>query len=812
MTARDRIPTSNRSPAATRPSAGPDEATERCRGFVLQPGYRIERHPSGGRAIVELYGRLDSGESFLIRDRRPRPSFWIRTDDAESARQLGARDIEASERVDFAGEPLSELFVGTPPDAPILRDRLQDAGIRCFEADVRFAMRYLIDRDVRGALRIRGKSQPGPRIDRVFDEPTIEPDDWVPSHLRTLSFDIETDMRGERVFALALEGCGTSEVLLVPHPEAKTVPRDATVVDDERELIRAFEQRVEQLDPDVLTGWNISDFDVPVLERAAQRVGLGVLTLGRGHGRLRRFSGKDRREATRVTVPGRLVLDGLHLLRTSFVRMERQTLDFVARQVLGEGKTLAGAQRGETIQEWHRSDPERLVEYNRHDARLVLEVLDRLQLIELAVERSRLTGLPPDRVSGSVAAFDFLYLSRLRKRDVAAPSVGAHDFPATPQSGGHVLRPLPGLYENVLVLDFRSLYPSLIRTFQIDPLGYLGQDDDRSTGDSLVDAIRAPNGAWFRRDIGILTEVLDELFPRRAAAQQAGNQVASQAIKILMNSFYGVLGTSVCRFYNPHLANAITSFGRELLLWCKDRLESAGHPVLYGDTDSLFVESGAATTEQAQRLGRQLVEGLDEELARYVASRWRCESRLELEFEKVYRRLFLPPLRHGGGGAMKRYVGLTEIDGEDRVVFTGMEAVRSDQTELAKQAQAEIYRRLFFGEPLEQWLAGLVARLRAGELDDRLVYRKSLRKDPSAYTATTPPHVAAARKLSGQPGREIEYVITTSGPEPAEEQGSPFDHQHYVDKQIRPIAEPVLEILDLDFETVIGDATQIRLF
>ena len=105
------------------------------------------------------------------------------------------------------------------------------------------------------------------------------------------------------------------------------------------------------------------------------------------------------------------------------------------------------------------------------------------------------------------------------------------------------------------------------------------------------DPIVAPNGAAFRRQPGILTQILDELFPRREAAKAVGDRVASQAIKILMNSFYGVLGTPACRFHNPELANAITSFGREVLLWSKARIESFGKRVLYGDTDSLFVES-----------------------------------------------------------------------------------------------------------------------------------------------------------------------------------------------------------------------------
>jgi DNA polymerase-2 len=769
-------------------------------GFILQSTYRIE----SGRPVVLIHGKLKTGASFLVRDTRFVPYFYVRRSDAGRARDLGATvDLEGPPRTALHGGPVARVTLQRPQDAPPLRDRLTSAGIECLEADVRFAYRYLIDHGIRSTTKIRGTCRPGDGIGAVFDNPTLEPADWSPE-LTVLSLDIETDPAAGRLLSVGLAGCGAAEVLLLTSPR-QSCPPGAVACRTERELLQRLVRRIRELDPDVLTGWNVIDFDLDFLSRIAGRTGV-ALELGRGPGVLRVRRSEGWRGGSQAQVPGRVVLDGIALLRGASVRMESYALNAVAREVLGKEKTVSGADRVEEIQRMFASDRQAFVEYNLQDCRLVLEILDRLHLIDLTVERSLLTGMPPDRVAASIASFDFLYLSELRRRSIVAPSVALTSADDSQSSGGHVLEPAPGLHRNVLVLDFKSLYPSIIRTFQIDPLGRLPRP---GVGD---DPIVAPNGAAFRREPGILPRLLEDLVPRREAAKQAGDEVASQAIKILMNSFYGVLGTAACRFASPHLANAITGFGREILLWSRSRIEHYGHRVLYGDTDSLFVLSGVEDPSEAGRLGVTLVDRLNRDLRRYVRDTWRVNSRLELEFERLYLRLLLPAVRHGTAGARKRYAGLVQGTDGPHVVFTGMEVVRRDWTRLARRVQRELYERLFFDLAVEEYLLDVVRDLRAGKLDDALVYRKTLRKKMDEYIASTPPHVAAARKMTGRPGRIIEYVITGAGPEPTSERSSPIDHEHYVQKQIRPVAEPVLSLLGLDFDRVIGDDSQLSLF
>ncbi len=771
------------------------------RGFILHPTYRVE----AGAPVLHLYGRLEDARPFLVRERRLVPRFYVESQDSERARTKGAVRQAPTDQVTLAGRPVARVEVAEPGDVPALRERLARAGVATYEADVRFAMRHLIDRGIRGSVEIRGEGRETPGTGVVFEDPELVPADWTP-RLRVLSIDIETDPLARRLLAIGLHGCSASEVLLLT-AEGRPCPDGARPFATQRDLLQGFCARVRELDPDVLTGWNVVDFDLAVLDRVA-RAERVPLALGRGPEPLRLRPMAGTRGALQASLPDRVVLDGIRLLRGAFVRMDDYGLDAVARAVLGEGKTLAGHGRAEEILRLFEEDRERLVLYNRTDARLALEILERLRLVELAVERSRLTGLPLDRVASSIAAFDFLYLSALGRRHVVAPSVRASGETVEPQTGGHVLEPLPGLYTNVVVLDFKSLYPSLIRTFEIDPLNLIRPE----AGQAGDEAIVAPSGAAFARRKGLLSEILDELMPRREEARRAGDTVKSHAIKILMNSFYGVLGTPACRFYDPRLANAITGFGRELLLWCQARIEKGGRRVLYGDTDSLFVETGAADAAAARGVGESLAAELNRDLERHIQARWRVTSRLELAFDRLYLRLCLPAMRGGTAGARKRYAGLVDAAAGARVVFTGMEAVRGDWTELAKQVQRELYARLFGDRPVFEYLRGVVAELRNGAHDDLLVYRKALRKPPEAYTATTPPHVAAARKMPGKTRGRVAYVVTTDGPEPADERRHPIDYEHYVERQLRAVAEPVLLLLGQDWDDVSGSRKQLSLF
>jgi DNA polymerase-2 len=767
------------------------------RGFILQPTYRVRRD----RPVVQLYGRLEDGPPFLVEDDRFRPYLFLRARHLELLRSEPDLAAERTRLVDFAGEPVAKVTVPVPGAVPPLRARLREAGAPVYEGDVRFAYRYLIDHGLRGAAAIRGEAKPDAAGLVHFRNPELEPASFRPE-LRVLSLDIETSPDASRIFSLALAGPDVEEVHLVS--QAPVAGAVAHV--DERSLLEAALARIRSLDPDVLLGWNVVDFDLRVMDHRCARLGL-PFHLGRAAEAVGFQQDRGFTRQSRALVPGRMVLDGIALVRDA-LRLEDYRLDTVSRAVLGRGKLLdsEAPDSAEEIARLYREDPAALVAYNLEDARLVLEILEKEGLLALTVERSLLSGMQLDRVGASVASFDLVYLPELRRRGVVAPSVDPERERAGVQ-GGAVLDSRPGIFHDVAVFDFKSLYPSLIRTFNLDPLAW-------SRGRREEDAIVGPNGARFSRREAILPDVVVGFLERRQAAVRRGDRHADQAIKIMMNSLFGVLGTPACRFFQPEIANAITGFGQAILHWTRAAFEELGVPVLYGDTDSVFVhlrrdEPG----EEAQREAESLRARVEAAVADRVRREHGVEPRLTLDLECVYERFFMPRVRGGAGGSKKRYAGWTG----GKLEIVGLESVRRDWPPVARRLQEGMLLHLFRDEEVLPFVRDLVQRVRAGELDRELVIVKRIRKGSlDRYTKATPPHVQAARKAGAALGSGgiVRYVVTESGPEPVfpgRELPAAIDRAHYVEKVLRPIADAILREQDLCFDEALGLPRQMSL-
>jgi DNA polymerase-2 len=765
-----------------------------ARGFVVQPTYRVR----GGVPVVQLYGRLETGEPFLVEDDRFRPYFFApRGTEALLTAEPDVR-VAPSELRDLAGRPLLRVETNVPAAVPRLRERLAAAGHTALEADVRFVYRYLIDHGIRATLGIHSRGVQGDDGLVRFTNPELagEPADVA---LRSLSLDLETTPDASRIFAAALAGCGVEEV----HVVARRAVTGAIAHPEEPALLQALVARIRALDPDLLLGWNVVDFDLRVLIARCEANSLPC-HLGRAHEAPRLLADPGPMRQSRAEVPGRMVLDGIALVRDA-LRLPDYRLDTVARHLLGRGKQIdpdAPDAAQEILRMW-REDPEALVAYNLEDARLVPEILAKEGLLDLAVERSRLSGMQLDRVGASIASFDLLYLPELRRRGFVAPSVDAERKQEVLR-GGTLLEPRPGLHHRVAVFDFKSLYPSLMRTFSLDPLAHARAGEGAVDAPNGAGTVTAPNGARFSPTDAILPTVLARFRERREEAKARGERHVDQAIKIMMNAMYGVLGAASCRFFEPAIANAITGFAQQILYWTRDAFEAAGVSVLYGDTDSVFVQLGRGSDAE------QLRGAVETNIGERIQTAYGVPSQLELELEGVFEHLLLPRVRGGGKGSKKRYAGWQG----GKLVVVGLEAVRRDWPDLAHRLQEGMLERLFTGRDPAPFVRDTVAELRAGARDAELVYVKRVRKGALERYEANAPHVQAARKAGRVPGGVIRYVITRSGPEPVLP-GRPLppaiEHAHYVEKVVRPVAESILEAVGSSFDEAMGAPRQLSL-
>lgn len=692
----------------------------------------------------------------------------------------------------FDGKNLDALYFSTQRDLKVSDEEFHKSDLPTYEADIDPVKRFLMEKMINAQAVVAGEAVPKGRL-LTFINPEMKPGrDAAPSFC-TASLDIETGRNG-LLYSIAVhltKPSAEENIVFMLGEMEKDSPSYIRFYETEKKLLADFFEWFKEKDPDVIIGWNIIGFDIYFLERKCASLNINF-DLTRNESKV--ILKKRKIGGYFVSIPGRIVIDGPAALRSAFFSFDDFKLETVAQEILKTGKLIAPSRnKVSEIERLFREDKIKLAEYNIKDAQLVTGIFGRTGIIDLAVKRSQLSGLLLDQLGYMSAAFDHFYLPRLHKKGYAAPNVKDLDM-LQHSAGGHVLEPKPGIYENVILLDFKSLYPTIIRTFKIDPLSRLLSDEE---------PLKTPDGHCFSSANHILPEFIAELMEKRAEANRKKDKPLSQAIKILMNSFYGVMGSYNCRFYHPDLPSAITGTGKWLLLESKDFLEKRGYEVIYGDTDSLFIKLKDGEDKKFNETGGMLASELNSHLKRTLSGLFDVESFVEIEFEKFYTKFIITMARKGETGAKKRYAGMMIREGKEFFEFVGMEFVRSDWTKLAKEFQMELYERIFTNKEINEWIRDLVGRIRKGELDSKLVYRKRLRKNMTDYTKNIPPQVKAAKMLATGEA-VVRYVITKNGPVPVELSPRNIDYQHYIDKQLRPISDSVLGLLGQSFDSIIN--------
>ena len=807
-------------------------------GFLLTRQWR-----DTAEGIVLKYWLYTNSGPRLLEQSRQQGIFFVEGHHLEAALTLCKELIsqyQALSLKSFTQAPVYGFYFASQKNLRQAARLLKQHNIEPLEADVRTVDRYLMERFITSEVEILGEVHTRTQHFHTYKDARIRKAESskgqappAPS-LKVVSFDIETDFRGTQLLSIAVLSNDKKKVFMIgPSSANEESNLPLQFVSNETALIRAFLDWIQTYDPDILIGWNCINFDLRFLAQACKRLRM-PFAIGRNNEEPEWRTSPSNESHLFTLVPGRAILDGIDTLKSATYHFESFSLESVSRELLGKGKLIHDPDdRGQEILRLFHQDKPALAKYNLEDCQLVWDIFQHCELVSFAIERARLTGLPLDKVGGSVAAFENQYLPRLHRQGYVAPNIP--DKPIGVGSpGGYVMNSRPGFYDNVLVLDFKSLYPSIIRTFEIDPFGLAEADHLLEPGSSeYYDRklyVKGFRGAFFKRQGTILPKLIESLWQARDRAKRDNKTALSQAIKIIMNSFYGVMGTPGCRFFDRRLPSSITLRGHEIMNQTRSLIEEKGYQVIYGDTDSIFVwiEKKVCSSE-ANIIGEDLANFINEWWRAHLAEDLQLDSALELEFENHYARFLMPTIRGSEQGSKKRYAGLicsSEFSDESpqsehyRLVFKGLETVRSDWTKLAREFQHQLYERIFLKQAYHQFILDTIEAIRSGQHDSQLIYRKRLRRNLSDYTRNIPPHVQAARKADDylhsqgkarryEHGGWISYCYTVNGAEPIEHLTSPLDYDLYLERQIAPIVDGILPFLGSSYKAI--TSSQLRL-
>jgi DNA polymerase I len=758
--------------------------------------------------VLELFGRTREGRPMVARYYGFRPYFLLTEPTEENRARLKA-DPEVVDVTDTSvwvlgrERPAVRVTLRRPWLVPQYRDQYRRQGDEAsvLSCDIPFVHRFLYDKKLGLTIAFDAEDEPDavrarftvPDVVRVVHDAASEIRPTAPFRpdLRVLSFDIENAIRERTIFTI----CGVAEGGGRPRATFRIWK------DSEREILEEFVRVVAEDDPDVITGYNIGGYDFPLLVERAKATGLGPLLLGRDRTPPEEFG-------TRLwKIHGRVVADAWWSARRE-LRPKQETLQYVARTLLNDSKLDVDRRNIEA--EWAK-DPERVREYCEHDAELALRIVAKIRTMEKAADLATVAHLPLEEgLNGRTSLFiDSLLIPRAEAERVGVP-MNHYAGRENPIEGGYVHGIRPGIYRWVVVLDFKSMYPSIIIRHNLC-----------FTTLSPEGTVTAPSGAKFldpsvRR--GLIPAILSDLLADRDRFRQSGRAAPDpdlatyydglqNAVKILMNSFYGVLASSFYRFTNKDIGAAITSFARESITSIIKELEADGFEVVYSDTDSVFVRSPDASLEGARAFGER------------VAQRF-SRAGVTFEFQSVYEAFF-------SHGAKKRYVGRT-VWPKPELVVRGYETRRSDAFDYQAEALLEVFELVLAGDTdaAIRRSRELVQAVRERKVPpERLVIARAVRAEGEYNESTRDglPFLRVFRRLREEgydviPGMRVAWVVTNSRKSPQEVEpwveGRPFtaqpDWDYYADRVAQTLAR-VTEVFDWDAAALLRGSHQQRL-
>ena len=606
----------------------------------------------------------------------------------------------------------------------------------------------------------------------------------------TFSFDLETSIQSNRILCAAA---------VIDRGGERT---EHTFQGEEGDIMEGLTKLIRSEDPDIITGYNIDNFDLPRMEERADvlagRSRMEAAALY-GWGRVPMLQSENRRlfpsrQQNRVwRIPGRIPLDAWWQARQT-LRPQRETLRYVSKLLWpeDEDKHKLDIDASQMDREWAER-PEEVLEYCVRDTVLPLDILDRLQSVarKEALASVSLTTVETASSGTTSQWLDSLVIRLADRRNVSVPTTNSGPRRRNQIAGGYVHEVDAGLEPWVVVLDFKSMYPSIMIANNICFTTLLR---DGSVDDSHSVSPTTETRYLSKEDrLGLVPQLLEQLMQSRevhkaalSVARESGDEAEAflqdqlqYAVKILMNSFYGVFASSFYRFTHPDLGASITEWARHNIRGIIAHVEKRGHEVVYSDTDSIFVKAPVDKESPINKPPEDSPVHADWERAK--AETLRFGESLASEFTKEGAELELETALSAffSHGAKKRYVGRVVWPREEMLI-RGYEVRRTDSFALLTRTMTEMFEMILNGE---EWAAvemtkSVIDDVKARRVDaaDLVISRSckgTLRRDGTvdfSKVYDNPnglPYVRAAKKrierdLPFTPGMKVGYVVTSA--------------------------------------------------
>jgi DNA polymerase I len=754
-----------------------------------------------------MWGVDTSGKRVLVIDRSFLPYFYAVIEDNVDPAQVideirrqkvpGFVDLETLPRKLF-GRPAKvvKVLCKNPDAVSKCSQELRNLeGVKdCLEDDIRYTMQYLNDNDIvpcgwhtLEAIEEKGTTdaqvykiyvaKAAPKLVEKVDVPRLKI-----LGFSTIWYSREGSPKPERnpaVLISAATNTGEEKELFADEDR------------DDKSVIESFIRYVRSFDPDILVGYDVNRLDWPYLKQRCEKAGLRLLV--------------DRTKTEphqsiygHFSVTGRANMD-LSDYADNFPEVKVKTLanlaDYLGVMKIGS-RTLV--EEIDFAEYWDdKQKRETLKRFSMDNARCVMGLVD--AVLDFAMQLSNLVSLPLDHVGAAAAGFrvEWFIIKRTRKIGELVPR--RMEQPYRPYAGGVVLRPKPGLHENIADLDFKSMYPNLMITYNLSPDTYVGSDQPEPEGGVYVapevgHRFRKQPAGFYKEILAYLINVRDEIRSKMKTVSPKSVEyrvldARQKAVKVITNAAYGYAGWTGARWYIKPVAEAAAAWGRYTIQKAIEMTKKEGLKVVYGDTDSIFAE-----------YDKEKIENLSKEVE--------AELGLEIKPDKIYTRIFFTE-------AKKRYAGLLP---DGRLDIVGLEVMRGDWAAVAKNVQEKVLE-IILKEQSPKKAAKLVQDFVYELRQKRVPYRdliiwKTLTKPAEEYEVKAS-HVEAAKMLKEKGweltvGDKVGYVVVAVSGR-LYERVKPYmfaayedvDLEYYVSKQIVPAAARILEPFGITAEELL---------